>query len=259
MDKVAVARTVCLSILDYPLKVVASDKRSLLAKFISGIAIAALSVLSLGYYAYRAYQFFAHKKVAHLQKELETAIGAQDCDRVRELFKNYPILKTEKEIKNEFAEDSHISRMLPLAAETGCLEMVELLCDSGATLEAYSRGMKTALERALENDQEDVAYYLLDKGARVTQDELVRYISQDSSNLNMILCLAEKIGDIQPLTIFSLLGLVSTKYNTDSDKCKEVMALLIKKGDRLNPKDVAQFKISTDVQQFIDDQVKLVA
>lgn len=259
MDKVAIAKIVCVHVLDYPIKVAASDKSSLFAKIISGIAIAALSVLSLGYYAYRTYQFFAYKKVAHLQKELETAIGAQDCDRVRELFKNYPILKIEKEVKNESAEGSHISRMLPFAAETGCLEMVELLCDSGATLDVYSRGMKTAVERALENYHDDITHYLLDKGSHVTQDTLFSYIAKDQANLDIILSLVEKIEEIKLIRVFSSLGLVSLKYHTDPDKCKEVMKLLIEKGDRLAPNDVSQFKIPQDLEQFISDQVKLVA
>ena len=251
----SILKAECLSVLNYPVEVVASKKSSLLAKVISGVAIAALSMLSFGYYALHAYRFFAYKKVVYLQKDLEKAIGRQDCNQVRTLFKDYPILKTEKYVRDSTEDsDSHISLILPLAAEKGCLEMVTLLVDSGATLNAYSRGMRTAVERALDNNHDKVAYYLLDKGADFNQHELFRYVSGDS-NLEMILYLVKKFEEIRSGGVFSLLGLVSLKYHTDPDKCKEVMKLLIEKECRLTSRDL-ELEIPPDAKQFIDDQIK---
>ena len=253
MDPMSILKAECLSVLNYPLEIVASKKSCLLAKAISGIAIAALSMLSFGYYVFHAYQFFAYKKVSHLQKDLEKAIGRQDCNQVCALFKDYPILKTEKCARNNY--DSHISLILPLAAETGCLEMVKLLVDNGATLNVSSRGGITALEWALNNNHDEVACYLLDKDARFDQNDLFRYVLRPNSNLKMILYLVKKFKEIESVGVFSLLGLVAVKYDKDPDTCKEVMKLLIEKEVRLTPLDL-QFEIPQDVKQFIDDQIK---
>ncbi len=264
MDKLAAAKFLCISLLEKPLEVMASDNSSLLEKTVSAVAIAAFSLLSLGYYVIYAYRFFADKKIIHLQKELEGAIERGDLYRVRNLFQDHPILKTEKDRKDP-SEDSHISTMLPLAAERECLdgsedlEMVELLCDNGATLNVYSRGMKTPLERALESNHEGVARYLLDKGARLDQDVVFRYAMQKGSNLDMLFSLVEKLERIETENkIWSILGLASLKYDNNPDKCKEVMKLLIEKGDRLTKRDL-KLQISDEAKQFIDDQLKLVA
>lgn len=262
MNNVAAAKYLCISLLEKPLKVMTSNKSSLLAKTISAVAIAALSILSLGYYAFYAYQFFADKKIVRLQKKLEGAIEIGDLHRVRNLFQDHPILKTKKDRNG--SSDSHISEMLPLAASRECLdgsedlEMVKLLCENGATLNAYSRGMKTPLERALGSNHEGVARYLLDKGAHLDQDVVFRYAMQRGSNLDMLFSLVEKLESIEDTKMWSILGFASVQFDKNPDKCKEVIKLLIEKGDRLTQGD-AQLEISDEAKQFIDDQLKLVA
>lgn len=257
MNNISIVRNVCMSLLEIPMKVVAFGKRSLLTKMISAVALAALSILSLRY----IHRFVAYRKVIHLQKELEEAIERGDLYCVRNLLNDHPTLKTEKDHHYPFLQGSHISVMLPLAAERKCidgkedLEMVQLLCDNGASLNAYSIMQRNALESALRCDHEAIAHYLLDKGAQCDYGALFRYTNKSSCNLELLLRLVEKSENIEANKAFSILGFVGLKYDENPTQCEEIMKLLIDKGDRLTESDL-NFSIPDEAIQFIGDQLQ---
>lgn len=246
------------TVLDGPLNIITSNKQSIFSKLISGIAIGALSLLSGGLYTIHIYNFFAHRKAINLQKELEQAIDSGDCSRVLDLFRRYPALKVAPDAIHGIKSDSLLSLMLPLPAEQGRLEMVKLLCENGAKLDAFSRGQKTALERALDQNHEDVAKYLLERGATVFEQTLYHYFTSSRSNIDMMIYLVEKSKNVNSeMRNLSILGLAALRYDEDPEKCKKLLQLLVEKGDRLIEGDEL-LSIPEEAKNFIHDQIKLM-
>lgn len=248
----------CNEIIDIPLKTIVSKEKSLLSKIVAGIAIAVFSVLSLGFYVVHTYRFFADRKVGNLQKELEQSIEENNLTKVQELFTKHPQLKTREDLRFGVSETCP-SRLLPLAAEKGNLKIVQLLRQNGAKLDSFSRGNKTALERALDGDHGDVARYLIDEGATLTSDDLGRYILK-SSNFDMILFLVEKQENMSSEgKVNSNLAMVALKYSKDSKKCAKILHLLVKKGDRLKDDEQTKFNLSEEAMRAIFDAQRLLA
>lgn len=259
------------TIINAPLRAIASKEKPIGIKILSGIAIGALSCLTLGLYAVITYKYFANRKVGNLQTDIEQAVSTGNCDKVRELLSKHPLLKTKNHVfRSEFGSQSHLSLMLPIAAESGNLEMVQLLCDNGASLESWSRGRKTALERAIDNNHQEIIRYLVDKGANLSQDYLQNYLAGGLANINLNVCiyLAEKLESITSQgRAFSILGLVAgayPDYETRSDEDKELIQLLIHllvaKGDRPKDNDIMlnNENVSPAVRQLIHDEISAV-
>jgi ankyrin repeat protein len=72
---------------------------------------------------------------------------------------------------------------LHLAASKGKMEMVKILVENGANLEATNSNDKTPLYSAIENSKIDIIKYLKSKGAKITQDML----NKSSENIKSIL------------------------------------------------------------------------
>lgn len=246
------------NLLDPPLKTVASKKQSLCSKVISGIVIATFTVLSGGLYAVHAYNFFVHKKAVHLQKDLERAIENQDYERVKELLRLYPVLKTQTDLIHGIRGFSVISLILPLVAEQGNLEMLKLLRENGAELNAFSRGQQTALERALAKDHQAIVYYLLGEGATIFDQTLFQYFSSRQADIDVMIALVERSPTISSEgKRWSLLALASLGHDKNPQKYKKLLQLLIQKGDRF-AEDDHKLGIPKKAQAFIKREMKSI-
>lgn len=252
MTKVCTALNFIFSpILDKPLKNICSDKKSIGLKVVSGIGIGILSILSGGLYTIYIYKFFDNRKAVNLQKEFEEAVDEGDCEKVKELFKKYPSLKIKHDVINNVKSESLISIMLPLAAEKGHLDMIKLLHQNGATLDAISRGQQTALDRAMNNDHGEIARYLIENGAKV--EDLHRYFAGKNISLDMMIFIVNSVDEVSSENkVLSVLALASTKYDENPEKCKELIRLLIDKGDRLVEGDL---KIPEEAKNYINQLI----
>jgi hypothetical protein len=256
VGKLVMMKMACSMILDAPLEAIASDKKSIGIKILSGIAIGILSCFSFGAYAVYAHNFFSNRKVGNLQKDLEKAVEDRDCKTVQQLLKKHPLLKTKHDLLHNIETDSHLSLVLPLAAESGGLEMVKLLCDNGASLEAFSRGSKTALERALAENHKEIIKYLVDKGANISRSALFDYIASEELDFDTSIYLVKKMDAITSVgKKFSILGIAAQHYDENPDEVKKLIQLLIQKGDRFVEADKT-LNLSDKVQQLIEDEIE---
>jgi hypothetical protein len=195
--------------------------------------------------------------------------GVKELFRKYPLLKKKPDLEPftdpDKNVKSKMVtavlhqSKSHISRMLTIAAGEGNVKMVEFLFDNGARLEGDVNQKGQPLKNALEGRHIDVAKYLIKKGAKIPPDEPLNFIQhvepteslKDNTYLDFMRYLVEKMPKISPNEIVredgahkmdygskalyetSLIGELARKYyDKNPEKCKEIMRLLIQKGDR---------------------------
>lgn len=258
LTKLSIVKIFCSEMINKPLEVISSDHKSLGSKILSGLAVGILSCFSLGIYAVHAHKYFANKKVGDLQKNLENAVRDGNLSQVIELLKKHPMLKTNLDLLNDYQNQSYLSLTLPIAAESGNLQMVKLLIDNGASLEGFSRGQKTAIELALDKNNKAMIYLLLSEGSVITQDALSRYLTKKDADIEVGIKLVEKIKEINSMgRKFSVLSIAAENYDKDLTKDKRLIQLLIEKGDRLVKGDEA-LDLSDEVKKLINEEIQKV-
>lgn len=222
------------------------ESKSCLAITISAIAIVILSVLSLGYYAYYTYKILQgltlENNVIALQKKLSDAVMNDKFDEVRKILKKYPSLIKMPEMdtfRSTGRKIPQLSALLPFLAEKKKIEMIKLLCDLDVSPN-FPEARKTVLKVAVGDDNLDLVKYLIEKKVTVEKKDLTDYfMTNQTINFDIAIALLNKLEEVDSKSSrWSLLAMAAGNYDSNPAKCKEMIDLLIKKGDRLKEKDL---------------------
>ncbi len=223
----------CSDLLHAPLDAVASKKTGHITKIVSYIAIGILTGASLGYYAVHARTYLAEKRLSNLKGKVHNAVLEGNAERIKKLVEKHPELKKAPRNQDEPNGERFLADQIPLAAEKGYLEVVQLLHGFGAHLNALSRCSMTALDRAIRTKQLDVVTYLFDNGASFTADDFTKHLFEDELTLDIIQYLVGKVDKLSSENKrWSCIGMCATYWNDNPEKCKEVIRQMIQKGDR---------------------------
>jgi hypothetical protein len=242
------------SLLNAPLRDISSDKKALGTKVASGLAIGILTVFSLGAYGVHAYKYFSKRKAINLQQTLEKAVEQGNCEQVKNLLDQHPSLTKKLDLRH-VGSNRHISVLLSIAVESGNLTMVQLIRAKGATLENFSRGQVTPLERALLGNQIEIATYLVDEGAQIRPDALRNFMMKSGDNHELILHLIQKSPAISSADYpGSFINIMGARYSENPEKSKQITQLLIQKGDRPVEGD-RNIEISDEARRLIDAEI----
>lgn len=106
-----------------------------------------------------------HREIIPLLKPLHRAVENGDLNQVDDIVRKIPKSLNTKDEKGWYP--------LHLAVQAGHLEVVKFLTAQGANINARGPFGITPLRWALENDQQIIANYLLEKGAWDQSDELL--------------------------------------------------------------------------------------
>lgn len=155
--------------------------------------------------------------------------------------------------------DNEVASMIYIAIENGNLKMVQFLCENGALINKGGRSFNCALGCALEHKDINMIRFFLAKQAEVPFDLLMKYAQLKNSDLEIILTLAQKCVDFSEKSddcFCSVLDLVACGYNAENDsKTKEVIELLISKGDRLKN---TMWKVPQEILDFYNEKIKQI-
>ncbi|MBA3722137.1 MAG: hypothetical protein H0W88_07030 [Parachlamydiaceae bacterium] len=199
------------------------------------------------------------REIIKLQGMLTNLINKGDVYKVNKMLKVFPDLRNSKEIsQGEHANEGlYISLSLPMVIERGDIQMVKCLIDNGAKLDAFSRGNKSSVDIALNSGNNEMVKYLLERGAKPSFSTFYGYAMKKNFDLDTGLMLAKTFDKISSDGVtWSTLAIVGTRKE-NLDTVKELLKLLIEKGDRLKEAD-KEFEMSQEIKDFIDEQIKLV-
>ncbi len=132
----------------------------------------------------------------YLNIKIGEAVAVQHLDEVKQL------IERGADIDGECIDsDNNCWGLLEYAAVWGDLELAELLIENGADISIPNVGNTdlTPLHSAIVNDKEDVALYLIDKGANVDATMLAAAAAKD--NTNIMLALINKGIDVNALAL----------------------------------------------------------
>lgn len=247
--------------IDTPLEKFHSKKSSLLIKTISAIAIAILSVASIGVYAVYAYRFFEGRKVYALFKQLTKAVEEdKDVDAAKQLLEQKPILKDYLNVILQKGGTIPRASLLPTAIENEDLKMVELLINHGALPSVSShRTSSNSFETAIKTGNLEILQCL---GERFSfeEDEYNSLLELALSNkipnrLDVVKYLVEKDVKVDVtigiLNASALAVLAKEYYPKDPGTWHEIIELMIEKGAVLLDTDDTQ-TIPNDALDFIE-------
>lgn len=222
-----------------PLNKISSAKASLLQKAVSTVAIASLTVLTLGAYGVYAAKGLSTRKAYSLQRELEKAIENNDLEKVKKLFKKAPGLK--KSI-NGVIDEQGVTRgvplFLPLALRTKNPAMVEFLIKNGADVNKSGRDGDIPVVATAKLRNLEMLKMLLKHGAVFEKFELNQAFMQTILNprskespVEILEFLIEKGADVNHNGyIYSPLGRLAAFQKTG---VLESVKLLLNKGAKL--------------------------
>lgn len=259
MDTSTVLSYVFFKAIDTPLEKFNSKKSSLFIKTISAIAIAILSVASIGIYAVYAYRFFEGRKVYVLYKQLTKAVEEdKDVDAAKQLLEQKPILKDYLNVILEKGDTIPRASLLPTAIENEDLKMVELLTAHGALPDVAShRTGYNSFEIAIRSGNLEILQCLGEQFS-FAEDEYNSLLElaltyKMPNRLDVVKYLVEKDVKVDvtiDLLNASALAVLANYYPKDPEKCQEIMELMIKKGAVLLDTDHTQ-KIPKEALDFI--------
>lgn len=238
MDTSTVLSYAFFKTIDTPLEKFHSKKSSLLIKTISAIAIAILSVVSLGAYAVYAYRFFEGRKVYALYKQLTKAVEDKDVDAAKQLLEQKPILKDYLNVFLQKSGTIERALLLPTAIENEDLKMVELLTAHGALPNVLSHRLSSnSFEIAIRTGNLEVLQCLGEQFS-FAEDEYNSLLElaltyKMPNRLDVVKYLVEKDVKVDvtiDLLNASALAIVANYYQKDPEKCEEIMELMIEKG-----------------------------
>lgn len=147
-----------------PLDTLWSKKSYPSAKIISAIAVAILSLISIGVLAIYSYKYFQNRKVISLHKKLVKAVEEKNLQAAKSLLEKYPHLKTNINVYFFKKEKSPLSTLLPRAVLNKDLEMVKLLLSYGASPDARTNlTIENAFCEAILSDHFEIVKCLAEK------------------------------------------------------------------------------------------------
>lgn len=232
-----------------PLEKIRSEKANCLVKMISAVAIAVLTVFSLGYYAYYAHRYYADQKLSAAQLQLEGAIGNNDLDRVKEIFRTLP---ESKKLLNGY--QGRTPNLIHIAVIHQHIPMVAFLASQGADLNGEGR-VGTPLAAALYRGHLAMTAYLLQNGADPNRGHgfsspLILALTEAPYpvQLDLVLHLLRHHANPNIESQFSLLRLVANHWETEPEKSRATLLLLLERGDRLKESDPIE---NPEILQFI--------
>jgi Carboxypeptidase regulatory-like domain/Ankyrin repeats (3 copies)/Ankyrin repeats (many copies) len=170
--------------------------------------------------------------VVEYTSELSSAVADEDVDRVREL-----IIKG----ANVNAKEDSYSKITPLfiAVETGDIEIVQLLLDNGAKINAQDKGKQTPLMRLDDDATTELVRLLVRYGAKVNaadkQGNTALTLAAGGADAEVIKALIDAGADVNAASKSGQTALMQAAENDDLESVK----LLLEAGARVNAKNKA--------------------
>ena len=161
-------------------------------------------------------------------QDIEKAAREGDLDAVKKLLQSNP----------ELVNEANKYGMTPLfwAAQQGNLDLAKLLVDKGADINVLSPIFGTALHRAVFMGHDQIAEYLLDKGAQTTAQNstgTVLHTAAIRGNLEAAKLLIDKGADVNTVNQNGEIPLFYA-LSTGSDRPSDLPLLLLEKGSNPN-------------------------
>lgn len=278
-------------IFNSPLRVISDKKSTFAAKVIAVIAIAILSVATLGLYFVHAYRYFYAKKIVvkapsqqstnseKLKQRASQLVDEGKLEDLLALFEKNPNLKmlpleqyvlasgfNYDKIQSKDTGELYISELMIQAVQKGHIEIVKKLCELGANVNNRfaSRGGKTALDWAIQFRHLEVVTFLIHEPTQqFSSEDLSHHLMNSAPELTssteevkkflyIIYLLCEKMTSIKSQR-FSCIAMVASYWDEDEEICKKIITLMITKGDRLK-KDNQQSIQSEAAKNYIKQE-----
>lgn len=245
-------------ILDMPLETISSKSSSPLAKLVSAVAIAALSIISLGSYIVYAKNFFHERKVQNLKHELEAAINSGEATTVDQLFTKMPELK---KFLNGNAGSTPL--WLHMAAKNNDEAMVKVLIKHEAVIDADGRA-GTPLACAVRAGHLYMVKSLVEKNANPNLGDgssSPLFIAAESDHPSRYAIMKYLLVEKNASTSYNMGKNILARFATnrfkkeEEEQAKEVMGLLISHGALLNYSS-NHFNVKPENLEFISNCYK---
>lgn len=168
--------------------------------------------------------------VVEYTSELSSAVADEDVDKVRELINKGA---------NVNAKEDGYSKITPLfiAVETGNIEIVQLLLDNGAKINAQDKGKQTPLMRLDDDATTELVGLLVRYGAKVSaadkEGHTALILAAGGSNAAVVKALIDAGADVNAATKAGQTALMEAAEYDDLESVK----LLLEAGARVNAKN----------------------
>lgn len=248
-----------------PLRAVSSDKSNCLNKSVSGVAIGVFTLLSLGCYGVHAYRFLAKEQHIKNSKHLASAVEGDHTEVVSRLFDARPALKAT-------INEGETPRLLHIAAMRGNKEMIRILKENGANIDAPYQTEAPLVSVCCDpvcqlklNEKMDMIQFLVDMeaslnpGGRSIIFILMQYPDNSLEDKCMLiryfLGLNASPNHSHETFASSLLGIVASHWSINPEAVQETVELMLDKGAELKQDGAFEKLLSLEVSSFIRNYI----